>query len=46
MLAGGSGYTIFERGRILGEYGSLVDIVTEYIQKNLKINMESCVLVY
>ncbi|MFY9499110.1 MAG: 5'-nucleotidase C-terminal domain-containing protein [Tepidanaerobacteraceae bacterium] len=43
MLAGGSGYTIFEKGRVLGEYGLLVDIVAEYIQNNLNINVESLV---
>jgi len=36
MIAGGSGYTMFENSRILGEFGSLVDIVVEFIQENLK----------
>jgi len=34
MAAGGDGYDVFEKARSLGEYGYLVDIVTEYIQEN------------
>lgn len=36
IAAGGDGYTMLEKGKVLGEYGYLVDIVTEFIQKYLK----------
>lgn len=36
IAAGGDGYTMLEKGRVLGEYGALDDIVAEFIQKNLK----------
>lgn len=32
MAAGGSGYTMLEKGRVLGEFGALDNIVVEYIQ--------------
>jgi len=36
IAAGGDGYTMFEKGQVLREYGLLADMVTEYIQENLK----------
>jgi 2',3'-cyclic-nucleotide 2'-phosphodiesterase (5'-nucleotidase family) len=34
--AGGDGYTMLEKGRVLGEFGLLSDIVAEFIQENFK----------
>jgi 2',3'-cyclic-nucleotide 2'-phosphodiesterase (5'-nucleotidase family) len=36
MAAGGDGYTMLEKGRVLGEFGPLDNIVVEFIQENMR----------